>query len=55
MSEHKIFKTSITPVVLIGLKHFTHNLPLSIIAGIGIYIIASYIDEEIMVCYGMII
>ncbi len=49
MDGHKIFKTAIIPVILmiIGLKHFTQNLPLSIIAGIGIYAIASFIDKSI--------
>jgi len=49
MGEHKIFKTTIIPVILmiVGLKHFTQNLPLSIIAGIIIYIIAFSIDKFI--------
>lgn len=49
MDKHKIFKTAIIPVILmiIGLNHFTKNLPLSIIAGIGIYVIASFIDRFI--------
>lgn len=33
--------------MITGLKNLTQNLPLSIIAGIGIYIIASFIDVSI--------
>lgn len=49
LGEHKIFKTAIIPVILmiVGLKHFTQNLPLSIIAGIGIYFAASFIEKFI--------
>ena len=49
MEEHKIFKTAVIPVILliIGIKHFTQSLLLSIIAGIGIYIAASFIDRFI--------
>lgn len=48
MSEHKIFKTAIIPAILmiIGLKHFTPNLSLSIIAGISIFIIVSFMDKN---------
>ncbi len=46
MDEHKIFKNAAIPVILmiIGLNHYTQNLLLSIIAGTGIYAIASFID-----------
>lgn len=47
MKDHKIFKTPIIPVLLliIGLNYYTHNLLLSIIIGICIYILASLIDH----------
>ena len=47
MDGHKIFKNATIPVILmvIGLYHYTQNLLLSIIAGIGIYTIASSIDR----------
>ena len=49
MDGHKIFKNAAIPIILmlIGLYHYTQNLPLSIIAGIGIYAIASSIDRFI--------
>ena len=49
MDEHKIFKNAAIPVILmiIGLNHYTQNLLLSIIAGIGIYAIVSSIDRFI--------
>ena len=49
MDEHKIFKNAAVPVILMitGLHHYTQNLLLSIIAGIGIYAIASSIDRFI--------
>lgn len=47
MDGHKIFKNAAIPVILmiVGLCRYTQNLPLSIIAGIGIYAIASSIDR----------
>lgn len=44
---HKIFETGEIPVLLmvIGLKHFTQNLFLSIAVGAGIYLLASFIDR----------
>lgn len=49
MDGHKIFKNVAIPVILmiIGLYRYTQNLLLSIIAGIGIYAIASAIDRFI--------
>lgn len=49
MEEHKIFKTAAVPIIFLitGLKHFNQNLILSIVAGIGIYLIAFYIDKFI--------
>ncbi len=49
MDEHKIFKNAAVPVILMitGLHHYTQNLLLSIIAGTGIYAIASSIDRFI--------
>lgn len=49
MDGHKIFKNAAIPVILMiaGLCRYTQNLPLSIIAGIGIYAIASSIDRFI--------
>lgn len=49
MDGHKIFKNAAIPVILmiVGLCRYTQNLPLSIIAGIGIYAIASSIDRFI--------
>lgn len=49
MDGHKIFKNGAIPVILmiIGLYHYTQNLLLSIIAGTGIYVIASSIDRFI--------
>ena len=49
MDGHKIFKNAAIPIILmtIGLYHYTQNLLLSIIAGIGIYAIASSIDRFI--------
>ena len=47
MDEHKIFKNAAIPVILMitGLCHCTQNLLLSVIAGIGIYALASSIDR----------
>lgn len=49
MDEHKIFKTAVIPIILmiIGLKHITQNLTLSIVVGIGIYLNALFIDKLI--------
>ena len=49
MDEHKIFKNTAIPVILMitGLCHYTQNVLLSIIAGIGIYAIASSVDRFI--------
>ncbi len=49
MDGHKIFKNAAIPVILmiVGLCRYMQNLPLSIIAGIGIYAIASSIDRFI--------
>ena len=49
MDGHKIFKNAAIPVILmiVGLCRYTQNLPLSIIAGIGIYAMASSIDRFI--------
>lgn len=49
MDEHKIFKTAAIPIVLliIGLKHYTKNLVVSIAVGIGIYVISYFIDKHI--------
>lgn len=49
MDGHKIFKNAAIPIILmlIGLYHYTQNLFLSIIIGIGIYAIASSIDKFI--------
>lgn len=47
MKENKIFKTAIVRVLLIviGLIHFTEDMPLSIEIGICIYVIAYFIDQ----------
>ena len=47
MRENKLFNTPIIPVLLmlIGLMHFTHDLPLSIIIGICLYVPAHFIDQ----------
>lgn len=49
MDEHKIFKTAVIPIILmvIGLKYFIPDLILSIVAGIGIYLIAFFTDRII--------
>ncbi len=49
MDGHKIFKTATIPIVLmiIGLKHYTQNLVVSIVAGIGIYFAVYFIDRHI--------
>lgn len=49
MDGHKIFKTAAIPIVLliIGLKHYIQNLVISITVGIGIYVIAYFIDKFI--------
>lgn len=49
MEEHKIFKTAAVPIILmiIGLKRYAQNGILPIAAGIGIYLIASFIDKLI--------
>lgn len=47
MNDHKVFKTAIVPILLMiaGLKNYTHNLLLSIVIGIGLYILASLVDK----------
>lgn len=47
MKENKLFSTPIIPVLLMltGLIHLTHDLPLSIIIGICLYVPAYFIDQ----------
>lgn len=49
MNGHKVFKTAAIPIILmiIGLKHYTQNLAISMVAGTGVYFIAYFIDKHI--------
>ena len=47
MKENRLFNTPIIPILLMltGLMHFTHDLLLSIIIGVCLYVPAYFIDQ----------
>lgn len=47
MNEHKIFKTSVRPVVMltVGLNYILKDLQLAVVAGVGIYALIVWVEQ----------
>ncbi|MEZ3447062.1 MAG: hypothetical protein K1W30_18380 [Lachnospiraceae bacterium] len=47
MNEHKIFKTSVRPVVMlvVGLNYILKDLQLAVVAGVGGYALIVWVEQ----------